>query len=241
MLTYQQTIREIEKNGGLGRDRIWNDADLKADFTADINLALSETLSIIFATGGTWQFDDTNHTDYPIITTNIVSGQRDYSFTSDETGNLILDIYKIVLTDAQGNKREIPVVDQQTYSNNNTNVESFNDTTTGTPNKADLTANGIFFDVIPDYSRDDALEVYINRDHTYFNTSDTTKKAGFNPLFHEYLALVPSYKYARNNSLANTDRLRFDMEDMRTRMKDSYGKRNRAVNRKLQANVENTR
>ena len=50
-----------------------------ADLTADVNLGLDKIWAIIFTSNGTWQWDDTNHTsDYPIITTDLVSGQRDY-------------------------------------------------------------------------------------------------------------------------------------------------------------------
>ena len=61
-----------------------------ANKTADVNLELDETYGLIFSAGGTWQFDDSNHGDYPIITTDIVASQRDYSFTEDEQGTLIL-------------------------------------------------------------------------------------------------------------------------------------------------------
>lgn len=240
-LTYNQIIREIEKNTNLGRGEILNNPDLKADFTDDINMAYSQVLASIFSVGGTWQFDDTYHPKYPIIRTDIESGKRDYAFIEDEQGNFILDIYKIIITTKDGHKKEIPLVNQQQYSNNQVNVRNFNSTETGTPSKADLTANGIFFDVIPDYDLEDGLEVYINRDGLYFNTSDTIKKPGFNPLFHEILALIPSYKQARNWSLPNVVRLERDIEVMEEKIKENYGKRNRAVNRRLQPNVESSK
>ena len=56
---------------------------------AKINVALDEALAIIFQQGGTWQFDDQNHTADPIITTAITDGQRDYHFTTDEQSNVI--------------------------------------------------------------------------------------------------------------------------------------------------------
>jgi hypothetical protein len=240
-LTYNQIIREIEKNCGLGRGEIMNDPDLKQDFTDDINMAMSQVFAVIFSTGGTWQFDDINHAKYPIITTDIVQGIRDYAFVQDEEGALILDIYKLIIETEEGNKKEIPVIDQQGYSNNQVNLRGFNDNETGVPSKADLTANGIFFDVIPNYSKTDGLEVYINREGVFFSTSDTDKKPGFNPLFHEYVALVPSYKYARNHTLPNVDRIERDIAVMESNIKENYGKRNRAVDRRLQANIENNR
>jgi len=86
------------------------------DKTRDINLALDRVFSLIFSVGGTWQFDDSNHTDYPIITTNLVSGQRDYSFVTDGAGNFILDIYKVMVDDGTGIFRELTPVDQQTVA-----------------------------------------------------------------------------------------------------------------------------
>ena len=39
-----------------------------------------------------FQWDDTNHTKLPEGTTNLVSGQSDYSFLTDEQGNQILTL-----------------------------------------------------------------------------------------------------------------------------------------------------
>ena len=73
-----------------------------AEKTADENLALDKVTGIIFTSSGRWQYDDTNHEDYPIITTNLTSGQRDYTFTTDEQGNLILDIYRVMVKNRDG-------------------------------------------------------------------------------------------------------------------------------------------
>ena len=61
------------------------------DKVRDINLALDAFLAIALKACGGWQFDDSNQTKDPIITTDLVSDQRDYHFTTDEQGNLILD------------------------------------------------------------------------------------------------------------------------------------------------------
>ena len=64
-----------------------------ADKVLDINVALDDAIDIAIRSCGIGQYDDTNNTDYPIITTDLNSGQRDYSYTADGSGNLILDIY----------------------------------------------------------------------------------------------------------------------------------------------------
>ena len=211
-----------------------------AEKTADINLALANVWSMIFECGGTWQFDDYNHTDYPIITTDLVSGQRDYAFTSDGSSNLILDIYKVMVAGADGIYREIYPVDQQSPNNAVTNVDTFinGQDKTGTPTRYDKTANGIFLDLIPNYNLTNGLKVFINREGSYFTTSDTTKKAGFSGLFHEYLALRPSYQYAYRNSLKNEARLEREMFKIETAIRKHYGNRERDVRRGMTANRE---
>lgn len=209
-----------------------------ADKTRDINLALDRVFSIIFEVGGTWQFDDNNHGDYAIITTNIVSGRRDYSFTTDEQGNLILEIHKVFVADNTGLFREMATTDVPSgapanyYDGQNTQ---------GQPNSYDKTANGIFLDPIPDYSRTGGLKVYISREGSYFTTSDTTKKAGFAGLFHEYLALRPSYQYAYRNSLPNTNLLKQEMLEMEEAIKNYYKAREKDVKKTLRTISNNSR
>lgn len=100
-------IQLCERTCGFNDGEISGNTTTLAKFTGDINIALDRALSIIFEVGGTWQFDDSNFTDYPIITTGIVSGQRDYSFTVDGSSNLILDIYRVQVSDSNGNFRYI--------------------------------------------------------------------------------------------------------------------------------------
>lgn len=221
-MTFSQIVAQIDKNCKS------NSVSYPlADKVVDINLAMSDALTLAFEAGGTWQYDDTNQTDYPIITTPLVSGQRDYAFTEDEQGNLILDIYKVMVRiSATGIYQEINPVDTQTDA-----AASFYDgqNLTGIPQDYDKTANGIFLDPIPNFNSADGLKIYINREATFFTTADTTKKPGIDPLCHEYLALVPSYKYARNNSLKNVARLEKDMMLYAKRIEDRYAKREKDV------------
>jgi hypothetical protein len=195
-----------------------------AEVTRDVNIALDKALSIILQADGKWQFDDSNHTDYPIITTNLVDGQRDYSFTTDEQGNLILDIYRVMVKDQDGKFYDIQPVDQQTRGTDSLGfVDGQNEE--GEPTKYDKTANGIFLDKIPSYNSTGGLKIFINRETTYFTASDTTKKPGFAGIFHEYLALRPSYQVAYRKGLQNVQLLREEMLLMEQKIKEYYGQR----------------
>jgi len=196
-----------------------------AEKVIDINLALDKVWDIILPNMGTWQLDDSNQTDYPIITTNLVSGQRDYSFVTDEQGNLILDIYKVMVADSNGAYSEIFPVDVQSQSDTSGFYDGQNKT--GKPTRYDKTANGIFLDLIPSYNYTNGLKIYINREASYFTVSDTTKKPGFAGIYHEYLALRPSYMYAYRNGLTNVNILKQEMLEMEQAIKENYANRSK--------------
>jgi hypothetical protein len=177
------------------------------EVTADVNLAIDNFLAIALTASGKWNIDDSNQTDYPIITTNLISGQRDYSFTTDEQGNLILDIYKVMIKDANGRWNELMKVDQQSPNSPDNPVAQMLDgqDVEGTPDRYDKTANGIFLDPIPNYSASASLKVWINREASYFTSTDTTKKPGFPGILHEYFVVRPTAYYAQRKRLDNAN------------------------------------
>lgn len=233
-------IQLIERELEFGYGDISGDTTLLKEITSDVNLAHNEVLALIFKAGGTWQFDDTNHTDYPIITTNIVSSQRDYTFTSDETGNLILDVYRVLVADSDGVYRDLVPRDQQTPYSQTTGFVDGQDLT-GTPTAYDKTANGIFLDRIPNYNYTNGLKVYINREGYYFTTSDTTKKPGIPGLFHEYYVIATAYRYARRKSLAKEGSLLQQKIIMEQAIEDHFAFRERDVKKQMIALVEDNR
>jgi hypothetical protein len=198
---YKGLVQLYEKEVGFERGRVSSNADLLKEFTAAVNQAFDDFVAIAIQAGGTWQFDDSNFPDYPIITTNLVAGQRDYSFTTDQAGNLILDIYDVFIKNEQGVYCKVYPMDVQSdpYSSNFTNGLNIQ----GVPCRYDKTANGFFLDPVPQYASTAGLKVYINREASYFSSTDTTKKPGVPGLFHKYFYLKPALDYARRNNLAN--------------------------------------
>src|SRR3990167_7080178 len=88
-------LQRIELELGFPEDYITGDTTRRTQWAGSINLALDRAFHIIFGADGKWQFDDSNHTTYPILTGNIVASQRDYSFTADSDSNLVLDIARV--------------------------------------------------------------------------------------------------------------------------------------------------
>lgn len=174
-----------------------------AKFTSACNQALDDFWAIAIPASGRWQLDDSNQTDYPIITTNLVANQRDYSFTTDGSSNLILDIYRVFILPSATATDYVEIYPVDAQSDTNTIGLTANNTTTGVPFQYDKTANGIFLDPIPSYNSTNGLKIYINREASYFTTASTTTKPGVDGRLHKYFYLKPALEYARRNNLAN--------------------------------------
>lgn len=226
-----QAIERIVFPGHPGK--ITDSSLLLKEFTAEVNTALDHAWSIILPAGGKWQLDDSNYAeDYPIIYGNLVDGQRSYPFVNDETGNLILDIYRVfVKTTSTGVYQEVFPVDVQSDRNIDDFISGQN--VEGIPYRYDKTGNGIFLDPIPNANITSGLKIYINREPEYFTTNDSTKKPGFAGIFHEYLALRAAYTYARNLTLKNKTDIESDMLKMEAAMVEYYGHRERDRKKKL--------
>lgn len=218
-------IQRIEKYCGFNDGDISGNPLRLAQFTSDINTTLDMTLARIFVGGGTWQFDDQNHPKYNIITCNIFQGQRDYTFTTDEQGNLILEIYKVFVLNQSvaGLYNECYPVDVESEGD----TESFTSgqNAQGTPYRYDKMANGIFLDPVPNMDITGGLKIYISREGSYFAITDTTKMPGIAGLFHDYFAVEPSYKYALIHDLPNTEALLAEKQRLEQEITDYYGTR----------------
>lgn len=203
--TYKGIVQEYEREIGANLGDVSGSTTKLKQLAAAVNIAYDDFMRIAIKSSGTWQFDDSNQTDYPIITTNLVSGQRDYAFTTDGTSNLILDIYRVFVADSSGVFSEIYPVDVQSEVDTIAFADGRN--ASGTPTRYDKTANSIFLDLIPNYNYSNGLKLYINREPSYFTSADTTKKPGVPGILQKYFYLKPAAEYARRNNLANKNDL----------------------------------
>jgi len=199
--------KEIGANQG---DVTGNTARMK-EFVASCNQALDDFWTVAIPASGIWQLDDSAQTDFPVIKANIVgtpTPQRDYTWTTDGSGNLILDVYKVLILQSATATyyQEIYPIDELETPYNDILAEDTNNTG-GTPYRYGKMANGIFLDPKPNYNATNGLKIYINREATYFTLTDTTKKPGVPGNLHKYFYLKPAAEYARRNNLANQDRL----------------------------------
>lgn len=219
-------IQRIEMELGFDDGYISGNSTRLAQWVGSINLALDKVFHVIFKADGRWQFDDGNHTTYPILTGNLVDGQRDYSFTADSDSNLILDIQRVFVRQSTSSPYyEIFPVDVQ--SDDEEAIINYADglNTEGSPYTYDKTATGIFLDPIPSANVTAGLKLYVSREGSYFTTASTTTKPGFAGLYHEYLVLEPCYRYARAKGLKNQETFKRDYLEMEKAIAEFYGKR----------------
>lgn len=232
-------VQLFETEVGLNSGDISGDTTRLKQFTASVNVAWDDFLSIAFGPDGTWQLDDSNHTDLPFITTDLVSGQRDYSFTTDGNSNIVLDIFRVMVkTSSTGAYKEIYPVDQNTPSYlANEDTTSFIDgqNTSGIPTRYDKLANSIQLDFIPNYNSTSGLKLFINREPSYFVYTDTTKKPGVSGNLHKWFYLKPAYEYARRFSLPALPRLELEVAKFEENIKRSFKRRQRDVPSRLTA------
>lgn len=205
--------------------------------TRDINNAYDEYTIRAIQSSGTWQFDDTNQTDYPVATTDIVSSQEDYTFTTDENGNQILDISRVECKDANGNWT---LLEPYNELDEDTSL-SAQATTTGTPTRYYKTANGIKLDRTPNYNSTDGLKIYFDRTSSYFTTSDTTKKPGIPNIFHKYLAYLPAYLYWLPKDTQKAQLFQSEVLKIEKMIGEFYSKRTRDEKPRLTVKQNSTR
>lgn len=199
----------------------------------DVNLAALNLMMLAIQAEGRFQIDDTNHTADPVLTADLVENQRDYHFTVDEQSNIILDIYKVMVKDSAGIWIELKKIDQQSPDSATNPVRAMlsGQDIAGTPDRYDKSWNGIFLEPVPNYSwrtgteGEQGLKLWVNREHSYFVSTDTTKKLGFGGAFHEYLALRPSYQYAYRKGLSNKKDLQFELFSMESKIEEFFSKR----------------
>lgn len=243
-INQQGIIQAIEEHCGFNPGDISGNPTLLASFTRKVNTSLDYLWGIILKACGVWHFDDVNYPDYPLLSITMTNGRREYSFVKDGAGNIVLGFHRVMVSDPSGTFHEIYEVDQEDItmkSNSKENTDSFINglNATGTPTRYAKTANGIFLDVIPNYAG--TIQVFVDREASHFVPTDTVKMPGFVGIFHEYVALRPSYQYAAPKGFKNATDLMNQTNTMERQVELYYTNRNKDVPQRMAANVESTK
>ena len=190
------------------------------EITTSSNRALERATALIRDAQNRWQWDDSDYTDFPRATRDIVDQQQDYEL--DPTH---YRIERVEIRDIDGNWHKVDPIDEVDVYN-----QSLTDflPTAGLPRYYDKVGNSILLYPKPstaNVTENEGLKVFYQRGPDYFTTSDTTKAPGFNPLFHSLIPLWCAYDYAFVNSLPSMGAIRERITLMEEDLKTHYALR----------------
>jgi len=155
-------------------------------YTRYANIAVKEVSTKIWAHSNDWEYDDSNYSNLPQVTTDLVDGQKDY-----EIPDATFDIYRVEVKDVNGNWKKLTKLDEAEIPISEAEFLETDDM----PRYYDLKYNSVFLYPSPsssDVTTSSGLRLFINRVSDAFVKTDTTKEPGFNENFHDLI----SYKIA---------------------------------------------
>lgn len=205
-----------------------------ADKLRIINKVNYDVTSDILRYQSNWEFDDTNETDYPIATTNLVAGQKDYTLPTT-----LVKLLRVEVKDAGGNFQRVNQFDESQVDQALTSFMG----TDGLPLYYREIGNSIELYPSPDTASvtlTAGLKCYYQRVIQDFTTADASVEPGFSKQFHAILSYGTAYEYALINLEPGvTDRIKLRLDELREGLKEYYSTRNREVRTALQARVRN--
>jgi len=222
------------------------------DKTRIANKALDNALDLILGSDGRWQFDGTNKTDFPIGTTDLVSGQQDYGFTTE-----MLVVTRVECKDSNGNWKALTPFDQndlnradhgtaanqvEGISQSRQSLTAFMNTN-GEPVYYDKIANSVFLYPAPNYNSTDGLKVYYQRKMNYFpaDGTGTTETPGFATHLHDYIPYYIAKEYAMKKGMNLFAPLTKKLEELAMKIVEHYGYRPKDEKVVIRPSVENYR
>jgi len=184
-------IQFIESLCKLGDGGITNDTTLFKQITSYYNQSAKKVASALMRVDKNWKIDDSNYTDFPIASINLVLNQRDYTLPASASGGNYATLYrinKIKIMDLQGNYQEIkPFYEGE--------VE---ETTNGFPTSYRLVGGSIRFNYLPSstfVTLTAGLQIEFQRAWDEFTTADTTQQLPFQDSWHQAVCYDTSSTY----------------------------------------------
>ncbi len=190
----------------------------------DINIALNRVYSIALVADGRWGLDDSNSTDFPIATTDLVSGQNDYSMAVS-----FLRIDQVELKLSSGVWTPLLPIDERDLADAGI-APSFYQTVQAIPNWYDKIGNSVVLYPTPNYSQTASLKVWFERGPIEFTSGDVstgTKQPGVNSLYHDLIPLWVAYGYFLSNDQTMCQRIMDQIVRLEKAMTLDYGTRDK--------------
>jgi hypothetical protein len=208
-----------------------------AIFTNYLNEALSRYASIALMSDYNWEWDDRNQTDLPIGTTTLVSGQRDYSLSTEHA-----IVTAVEVKDTAGNWYALEEIDERNFTQNDNSISQYTANGSGTPTGYRKVANSLLLYPTASYTQAASLRVHFKRAPSYYTTADTTKTQGFTELHATYLSDYATWKYSLLHPKKDSARLRDEITIWEeSKIPNFYSKRSAEHSKILRAKVSSSR
>jgi ribosomal protein S18 len=195
-------FNDTTNNKGIVQDVHFLTRTTSADYpltqiTRNVNQHYHDVSQTIWNTQIGWQYDDSNKSDLPIATTNLVNDQQDYELPST-----CQRVERIEVLDSASNWSKLKRLDQSDIA---TALGEFQETN-NVPLYYDLIGRSIFLYPTPasaSVTTTNGLKVYFNRDVDEFATTATTAAPGFATQFHRILSYGAAIDYERDPNRLN--------------------------------------
>jgi len=211
-------IQEFERLIDGGYASVSGDTTKLKEATALANDNSSRIWHLIFSATGNWQYDDSNFTDLPMATTDLVSGTARYALPSEA-----LTIQRVELMDSNGEWYELKPLTKEMIG---MAVDEFLEED-AQPEYYTLVNNTIELFAAPNYNSTNGLKVYFDREISSFATSDTTKTPGFASPYHQLLPIKMAISWygVKQPQSATLQVLKLDEQRLEAELKQYYGMR----------------
>lgn len=218
-------IQECEDLTGLGDANISGNAVMLDRFTRWINESYFKATGLIIQADGRWQWDDSNQTDQPIATADLVNGQRDYTVIigSPSSTQDWLEIDRVEMQDQAGNKILLRPFDKQDLRSS---IDQWYKTDS-IPFRYDFEGGSLKLYPSPNYAKTDGLKIWFKRAPLLFADTDTTKKPGFSSLYHRILAYEASMSYLLTKDMSRVNNIKVLADEMLVQLTRHYSKRSK--------------
>lgn len=201
-----------------------------AQKTRNINNWYYKTIAWILEASGTWEWDDSNYTNLPIATANLVAGQEDYTLPAATSGgnfSTFLKLQGVSILNSAGDLVKLSLIDESQFPHSD--IEEVFETD-GLPRFYKEIGNSIKLFPAPaaaDVTTTNGIKFYFQRTMDEFAASDTTQQPGFSAQFHRILSLGAAFDYAIAKGLPNAKALREEVEQLKVQLQTFYADRNR--------------
>jgi hypothetical protein len=220
-------IQRVERYSNLGDGAISGNTTLLKQVTSDVNETIYDIVIQILLSQDNFDWDDVNHTDYPIGTDSLVAGQRDYTFAA-ALG--FLQIKRLDITYNGSDYYRATPVDSGAFDFGLGNTTDEDGQFNKTSPVFDPKANGFW--LYPTASAADVtagaeFRVEFTREFDEFTSADTTQEPAIDRPFHELIAIGAALKWAVIKDAKKARNLKTLYDEGMQNLRDYYGNRNK--------------